>query len=191
MVGQGVGSEYLPAAGSTGARSAVPSADPGDGLLSGVVAVSRGGEEPGSPHPIGATIPFWADRGGRRPAGPGSDLEKAARRIERLQPDPVLLDISGEAHDSTAALMQLLRDRLDTSIIGVNLQDDCILSTTRASGCSKKRVHCCRSSRRWGAPPAAWAGQRRWMRRRDKTNDNTTLEGTHGENSLKGKEKQP
>jgi hypothetical protein len=44
----------------------------------------------------------------------------------------------------------------------------------------------CRSCRRQGAQPAASAGQRRWARRREKTNDSTTLEGLNGENSLKG-----
>jgi hypothetical protein len=51
-----------------------------------------------------------------------------------LQPDLVLLDIGGETHDPTAALKQFLRDRLDTKIIGVDLGDNCIPSTTRVTG---------------------------------------------------------
>ena len=58
--------------------------------------------------------------------GRETDMERAAQRIADLQPDLILLDISDQARDPTAALMRFLRDGLDTKIIGVNLRDDCI-----------------------------------------------------------------
>jgi hypothetical protein len=60
--------------------------------------------------------------------------DRAAQRIAHPQPHSSLLDTDDEAHDPTAAHVQLLRDGLDSQTIGVNLQDECISSTTRATG---------------------------------------------------------
>ena len=51
---------------------------------------------------------------------------EALSSVRTSRPDLILLDISDQAHDPTAALMRFLRDGLDTRIIGVNLRDDCI-----------------------------------------------------------------
>jgi AmiR/NasT family two-component response regulator len=60
------------------------------------------------------------------------------RCIERVQPDLILLDISGETHDPPAALMQLSRDRLDTSIIAVKLRDEYITIHCKGPGVTQK-----------------------------------------------------
>lgn len=58
--------------------------------------------------------------------GQEKNLEKATQSIERLQPDVILLEMSQNAPDPSEALMRFLRNGLDTQIIGVNLQDNCI-----------------------------------------------------------------
>lgn len=58
--------------------------------------------------------------------GHETDMEKAAQCIAHLQPDVILLEMEQDARDPSSALMRFLRDGLDTQIIGVNLQDNCI-----------------------------------------------------------------
>ena len=58
--------------------------------------------------------------------GQESDIERAAQCIAHVQPDVILLEIDQDARDPTAALMRFLRNGLDTQIIGVSLQDNCI-----------------------------------------------------------------
>jgi len=58
--------------------------------------------------------------------GQESGIEEAAQRIEQLQPDLILLEMDQDARDRSGALMRFLRNGLDTQIIGVNLQDNCI-----------------------------------------------------------------
>jgi len=56
--------------------------------------------------------------------GRESDMGRAARCIEQLQPDVILFDIPDEARDPMAALVRFLRDRLDAKIIGLHLRDN-------------------------------------------------------------------
>lgn len=58
--------------------------------------------------------------------GQESHIEEATQHIEALQPDLILLEMDQEARDPGGALMRFLRNGLDTQIIGVNLQDNCI-----------------------------------------------------------------
>jgi glycerol-3-phosphate cytidylyltransferase-like family protein len=54
------------------------------------------------------------------------DMDKATRSIEQMEPDVILLEMDQDARDPSSALMRFLRNGLDTQIIGVNLQDNCI-----------------------------------------------------------------
>jgi DNA-binding NarL/FixJ family response regulator len=54
------------------------------------------------------------------------DIERATQSIEDLQPDVILLETDQQTRDPSDALMRFLRNGLDTQIVGVNLQDNCI-----------------------------------------------------------------
>lgn len=58
--------------------------------------------------------------------GRAADMGQAAQAIEQLQPDVILLEVSDQARDPTAALMRFVRNGSGTKVIGVNLGDDCI-----------------------------------------------------------------
>jgi DNA-binding NarL/FixJ family response regulator len=54
------------------------------------------------------------------------DLEKGLNRIRELQPDVVIVDSGDPTHDPTPTVMRILRERLGTRIIGLNLQDNIV-----------------------------------------------------------------
>jgi hypothetical protein len=58
--------------------------------------------------------------------GQESDMDKAAESVAQLQPDVILFEIEHDARDPSGALMRFLRNGLDTQIVGVNLQENCI-----------------------------------------------------------------
>jgi DNA-binding NarL/FixJ family response regulator len=54
------------------------------------------------------------------------DLEKGLDRIRELRPDVVIVDNSDPMQDPTPAVMRILRERLGTRVIGLNLQDNIV-----------------------------------------------------------------
>lgn len=58
--------------------------------------------------------------------GQERSMDRAAEAVESLKPDVILLELEQQARDPSEALIRFLRNGLDTQIIGVNLQDNCI-----------------------------------------------------------------
>ena len=56
--------------------------------------------------------------------GRETDVDKAVERIKELQPDVVILDCAEPRCDPTLAVMRILREGLETKVIGLNLQDN-------------------------------------------------------------------
>jgi len=56
--------------------------------------------------------------------GQETDVDKAVERIKELQPNVVILDCAEPACDPTLAVMRILREGLETKVIGLNLQDN-------------------------------------------------------------------
>jgi DNA-binding NarL/FixJ family response regulator len=54
------------------------------------------------------------------------DLEKGLDRIRELRPDVVIVDNGDPMHDPMAAVMRILRERLGTRVIGLDLQDNVV-----------------------------------------------------------------
>jgi DNA-binding NarL/FixJ family response regulator len=54
------------------------------------------------------------------------DLEKGLERIRELRPDVVIVDDGDPTHDPMSAVMRILRERLGTKVIGLNLQDNMV-----------------------------------------------------------------
>jgi chemotaxis response regulator CheB len=56
--------------------------------------------------------------------GQETDVDKAVERIKELQPNVVILDCAEPTCDPTPVMMHLLKEGLDTKVIGLNLQDN-------------------------------------------------------------------
>jgi DNA-binding NarL/FixJ family response regulator len=56
--------------------------------------------------------------------GRETDVDKALERIKELQPNVVILECAEPTCDPTPVLTHLLRERVETKIIGLNLQDN-------------------------------------------------------------------
>ena len=54
------------------------------------------------------------------------DVEKGLERIKQLRPDVVIVDNGDPTHDPTPTVMRILRERLGTRVIGLNLQDNTV-----------------------------------------------------------------
>ena len=58
--------------------------------------------------------------------GREADADKALERIKEIRPDVVILDCAEPECDPTLAVMRILREGLETKVIGLNLQDNTI-----------------------------------------------------------------
>ncbi len=58
--------------------------------------------------------------------GRDADVDKAMERIKELQPDVVILDSGDPSCTLTPAVMRILREGVETKVIGLNLQDNTI-----------------------------------------------------------------
>jgi len=58
--------------------------------------------------------------------GREADIDKAGERIKELRPDVVILDSGDPASDLAPAVMCILRERVGTKVIGLNLQDNTV-----------------------------------------------------------------
>jgi chemotaxis response regulator CheB len=56
--------------------------------------------------------------------GRETDADKALERIKEIRPDVVILDCAEPACDPTLAVMRILREGLETKVIGLNFQDN-------------------------------------------------------------------
>jgi AmiR/NasT family two-component response regulator len=56
--------------------------------------------------------------------GQETDVDKAVERIKELQPNVVILDCTEPRCDPTPVVMHILREGLETKVIGLNLQDN-------------------------------------------------------------------
>jgi DNA-binding NarL/FixJ family response regulator len=54
------------------------------------------------------------------------DLERGLDRIRELRPDVVIVDGVDRTRDPTPTVMRILRERLGTRVIGLNLQDNIV-----------------------------------------------------------------
>ena len=54
------------------------------------------------------------------------DIDKALERLRELRPDVVIVDNSDAEAEFTPVVMCILRERLGTKVIGLNLQDNTI-----------------------------------------------------------------
>jgi AmiR/NasT family two-component response regulator len=54
------------------------------------------------------------------------DVEKGLERISELRPDVVIVDSGDRMRDPTSTVMRILRERLGTRVIGLNLQDNIV-----------------------------------------------------------------
>jgi DNA-binding NarL/FixJ family response regulator len=56
--------------------------------------------------------------------GQETDADKAIERIKELQPNVVILDCAEPGCDPAPAVMRILREGVETKVIGLNLQDN-------------------------------------------------------------------
>jgi DNA-binding NarL/FixJ family response regulator len=56
--------------------------------------------------------------------GRETDLDRAIERIQELRPDVVIVDSNDSAYDLALVVMRILRERLPTRVIGLNLQEN-------------------------------------------------------------------
>jgi len=56
--------------------------------------------------------------------GQETDVDKALERIKELQPNVVILDCAEPRCDPMLAVMRILKEGLETKVIGLNLQDN-------------------------------------------------------------------
>jgi DNA-binding NarL/FixJ family response regulator len=56
--------------------------------------------------------------------GQETDADKALERIKEIRPDVVILDCAEPGCDPTLAVMRILREGVQTKVIGLNLQDN-------------------------------------------------------------------
>ena len=54
------------------------------------------------------------------------DVEKGLERIKQLRPDVVIVDSNDLDVDLTPGVMRILRERVGTKVIGLNLQDNIV-----------------------------------------------------------------
>lgn len=55
-----------------------------------------------------------------------TDIDRAVARIKRLRPDAVVVDSNGAIPDPALVVMRILREGLETRVIGVNLWDNVV-----------------------------------------------------------------
>ena len=58
--------------------------------------------------------------------GREANVDNAMERIKELQPDVVILDGGDAAYAPTGEVMRILRERVGTKVIGLNLHDNTI-----------------------------------------------------------------
>ena len=58
--------------------------------------------------------------------GHETDIDRAVECIKELRPDVVIVDSADPKADIMTSVMCILRERLDTKVIGINLEDNTI-----------------------------------------------------------------